>query len=176
MLVRRHFRVLAPRGLIVPTNFQSMGFALAAAIGAKLAAPERTVVAVIGDGGLAMCGLELVTAVRERIALPVLLFSDGKYGLIRLDQVRDYGVTYGTDLPPLDPSALAAATGASYRALEGDAAGVLRAALAEQGPALVDVSLGDSAAMQRVRAKSVVRAAGRRVLPKGLVDWLRRRR
>jgi acetolactate synthase-1/2/3 large subunit len=176
MLVRRHFRVLAPRGLIVPTNFQSMGFALAAAIGAKLAAPERTVVAVIGDGGLAMCGLELVTAVRERLALPVLLFSDGKYGLIRLDQVRDYGVTYGTDLPPLDPSALAAATGASYRALEGDAAGVLRAALAEQGPALVDVSLGDSAAMRRVQAKSAVRAAGRRVLPRGVLDWLRRRR
>lgn len=176
MLVRRHFPVLAPRGLIVPTNFQSMGFALAAAIGAKLAAPERTVVAVIGDGGLAMCGLELVTAVRERVALPVVLFSDGKYGLIRLDQVRDYGATYGTDLPPLDPSALAAATGAGYRALEGDAAAVLRAALAEPGPTIVDVNLSESGAMRRVRAKSVARAAGRRVLPKTLVDWLRRRR
>ncbi|HEU4587683.1 MAG TPA: thiamine pyrophosphate-binding protein [Gemmatimonadales bacterium] len=176
MLVRRHFPVLAPRGLIVPTNFQSMGFALAAAIGAKLAAPERTVVAVIGDGGLAMCGLELVTAVRERVALPVVLFSDGKYGLIRLDQVRDHGATYGTDLPPLDPSALAAATGAGYRALEGDAAAVLRAALAEPGPTIVDVNLSESGAMRRVRAKSVARAAGRRVLPKTLVDWLRRRR
>jgi acetolactate synthase-1/2/3 large subunit len=176
MLVRRHFRVLAPRGLIVPTNFQSMGFGLAAAIGAKLAAPERAVVAVLGDGGLAMCGLELVTAARERLGIPVLLFSDGKYGLIRLDQLRDYGVTYGTDLPPLDPAALASATGASYRALEGDAAGVLRAALAEQGPAVIDVGLGDSAAMRRTQAKSVVRAAGRRVLPERLVDWLRRRR
>ncbi len=176
MLVRRHFRVLAPRGLIVPTNFQSMGFGLAAAIGAKLAAPERTVVAVMGDGGLAMCGLELVTAVRERLNIPVLLFSDGKYGLIRLDQLRDYGATFGTDLPPLDPAALAAATGASYRVLEGDTSEVLRAALSERGPAIIDVELGDSGAMRRTRAKSLVRATGRRLLPARLVDWLRRRR
>jgi acetolactate synthase-1/2/3 large subunit len=176
MLVRRHFPVLAPRGLIVPTNFQSMGFGLPAAIGAKLAAPERTVVAVVGDGGLAMCGLELVTAARERLGIPVLVFSDGKYGLIRLDQLRDYGVTFGTDLPPLNPAALAAATGASYRALEGDPGAVLRAALAEHGPAIIEVGVGDSAVMRRTQAKSFARGVGRRILPASLIGWLKRRR
>ncbi|MGH8213152.1 MAG: thiamine pyrophosphate-binding protein, partial [Rhodanobacteraceae bacterium] len=61
-LARRHFPVWWPRGLITPTNLQSMGFGIGAAIGAKLAAPERPVVALIGDGGLAMSGLELLTA------------------------------------------------------------------------------------------------------------------
>ena len=65
-LVRRHFDILSPRGLIMPSDLQSMGFGLPAAIGAKLAAPERPVVAVIGDGGFAMSGMELLTAVRER--------------------------------------------------------------------------------------------------------------
>ena len=76
-LVRRHFDVLSPRGLITPTDFQSMGFGLPAAIGAKLAAPERPVVAVLGDGGFAMSGMELLTAVREKIPLTVIVFNDG---------------------------------------------------------------------------------------------------
>jgi acetolactate synthase-1/2/3 large subunit len=176
MLLRRHFPVLAPRGLIVPTNFQSMGFAIAAAIGAKLAGPERAVVAVIGDGGLAMCGLELVTAVREGLSIPVLVFNDGKYGLIRLDQLRDYGATFGTDLPPIDFGALAAATGAGYRALAGDVAESVGAALAAPGPTLVDVPIGDSAAMRRTQAKSLVREAGRKVVGSGWRGWLRWRR
>ncbi|MBE0558855.1 MAG: hypothetical protein IH628_16630 [Proteobacteria bacterium] len=66
-LVRRHFDVHAPRGLIVPNDFQSMGFGIPAAIGAKIAAPGRPVVAVIGDGCCAMTGMELLTAVREKV-------------------------------------------------------------------------------------------------------------
>ena len=76
MSVRRHYTVRSPHGLIVPTNFQSMGYALPAAIGAALGAPSRRVVAVVGDGGMLMSGLELATAARERIPLTVVVFND----------------------------------------------------------------------------------------------------
>ena len=51
MLVRRRLPILAPRGLMTPTNLQSMGFAIPAAIGARLAAPERQTVAIVGPTG-----------------------------------------------------------------------------------------------------------------------------
>jgi acetolactate synthase-1/2/3 large subunit len=176
MLARRHFPVLAPRGLIVPTDFQSMGFGLPAAIGAKLAAPERPVVLVTGDGGLAMCGLELLTAVRERLALPVLVLNDGQYGLIRLDQIRQYGHTFGVDLPALDFAALAAAVGAAYAAPGDDVTEVVRRALETPGPTVIDIPVGDSGPMRRARISAQARTAGRALLGRRLIDWLKRLR
>src|SRR5690606_19679373 len=52
VMTRRHYEVLAPRGLLFPSDFQSMGFGLPAAIAAKLAIPQRTVVALVGDGSM----------------------------------------------------------------------------------------------------------------------------
>ena len=176
MLARRHFRVLSARGLIVPTDFQSMGFGLPAAIGARLAAPERPVVLVTGDGGLAMCGLELLTAVREGVTLPILVLNDGRYGLIRLDQIRQYGHTFGVDLPALDFAALAAATGAGYTAPDEDLAQAVRRALDTPGPTVIEVPVGDSGAMRRARAGAQARGAGRKLLPRWLIERLKRLR
>ena len=130
MSVRRHYTVRSPRGLIVPTNFQSMGYALPTAIGAALAAPARRVVAVVGDGGMLMSGLELITAVREDVPLTVVVFNDGAYRLIRNPQLAAYGESHGTDIEGPDLEALAAATGADYR-LAGDDG--IEAALADDG-------------------------------------------
>ncbi|HWH51405.1 MAG TPA: thiamine pyrophosphate-binding protein, partial [Gemmatimonadaceae bacterium] len=90
-MTRRHYEVLAPRGLLFPSDLQSMGYGLPAAIGARIAAPTRPVVALIGDGGFAMSGLELLTAVRERIGMSVIVFNDGQLGQIRLQQLSNYG-------------------------------------------------------------------------------------
>ncbi|MGE5686700.1 MAG: thiamine pyrophosphate-binding protein [Gemmatimonadota bacterium] len=176
MLARRHFPVLAARGLIVPTDFQSMGFGLPAAIGARLAAPERPVVLVTGDGGLAMCGLELLTAVKERVTLPILVLNDGRYGLIRLDQIRQYGHAFGVDLPALDFAALAEATGAGYAAPDEDLAQAIRRALDAPGPTVIEVPVGDSSAMRRARAGAQARNAGRKLLPRWLIDRLKQLR
>lgn len=180
MLARRHFPILAPRGLIVPSDFQSMGFGLPAAIGARLAAPHRPVVLISGDGGLAMCGLELLTAVRERVALLAIVFNDGRYGLIRLDQMRQHGHTFGVDLPAFDLAGLAAAAGAGYATVgypdDAELGTVVRRALATPGPTVIDVPVGDSAAMRRARAEARVRGAGRRLLGRRLIDWLKRLR
>lgn len=171
MLARRHFRVLHPRGLITPTNLQSMGFGIGAAIGACLADPARPVVALIGDGGLAMSGLELLTAVRERLRLTVIVFVDGAYGLIRDQQLAASGRSHGTEFSGPDCAALAAAVGAAHVRLRGEAEAVLAAALASPGVTLVEVAVGDTLPMHWMRVKSVARNT-----PLGRIakSWLRR--
>ena len=98
VLTRRHYDVLSPRGLLYPSDFQSMGFGLPAAIGAKLAAPTRAVVVVMGDGGLTMTGLELLTAAREKVPVVVVVFNDGQLNLIRLQQLKEFGRASGVEL------------------------------------------------------------------------------
>jgi acetolactate synthase-1/2/3 large subunit len=156
-LARRHFPVLCPRGLITPSDLQSMGFGIGAAIGACLANPDRPVVALIGDGGLAMSGLELATAVRERLQLTVIVFADGAFGAIRKRQFAAYGRAFGTTLPELDCAHLAATIEATYRRLESDPETVLRAALQEPGVSLVEVALGDTLPMHWTRARGVAK-------------------
>ncbi len=170
MLARAHFRVLCPRGLMVPTNLQSMGFGIGAAIGACIADPARPVVALIGDGGLAMSGLELMTAVRERLRLTLIVFVDGAYGLIRYQQLASTGRTFATDIVPPDAAALADAVGARHVRLGGDAEAVLREAIGSGAVTIVEVGVGDTLPMQVMRAKSIARGmAGPRA-----GSWLRR--
>ncbi|MGH8162056.1 MAG: thiamine pyrophosphate-binding protein, partial [Gammaproteobacteria bacterium] len=156
-LARRYFRVLCPHGLITPTNLQSMGFGIGAAMGACIAEPDRPVVALIGDGGLAMSGLELLTAVRERLHLTVVVFADGAFGAIRSQQLAASGHPFGTVLPDLDCAGLATAIGAKCLRLDGDADSVLRTALKAPGVTLVEVALGDSLPMHWTRARGTVK-------------------
>jgi acetolactate synthase-1/2/3 large subunit len=123
-----------------------------------------------------MCGLELLTAVKERVTLPILVLNDGRYGLIRLDQIRQYGHTFGVDLPALDFGALAAATGAGYAAPDEDLARAILRALDTPGPTVIEVLVGDSRAMHRARAGAQARGAGRKLLPRWLIDRLKRLR
>jgi acetolactate synthase-1/2/3 large subunit len=174
-LARRHFPVLCARGLITPTNLQSMGFGIGAAIGAKLAEPSRPVVALIGDGGLAMSGLELLTAVRERIDLTVIVFVDGAYGAIRDQQFVNYGRASGTEFAGPDCAALAEAVGARHVRLHTDVEATLKSAIESPGVTIVEVALGDTMPMHWTRAKAVAKARlGRRL--KGWWQALRRRR
>jgi acetolactate synthase-1/2/3 large subunit len=163
-LARRYFTVLAPRGLLIPSNLQSMGFGLPAAIGARLALPDRPVVALVGDGGFAASGLELLTAVREGVPLTVIVFNDGQLGLIRQQQWGRHGRSHGTALANPDFAKLAGAVGASYRRLERDAEGTLRGAAREEGVTLVEVGLEDTLRMHVRRAGGLLRR--RRPIPR----------
>src|SRR6202023_1883186 len=60
------FPVYAPRSFFHPAGFVPMGYGIPAALGAKAAFPDRTVVAIEGDGCFQMCGMELATAVQEK--------------------------------------------------------------------------------------------------------------
>ncbi len=168
--VRRHFRVLSPRGLIMPTDFQSMGFGLPAAIGAKLAAPEREVVAVIGDGALAMSGMELLTLAREGLPVAVFVFNDGYLGLIRAQQERDFGHGHAVRLRNPDMERLAEACGVAYVCLDSDVREGIRKAIGSGIPTLVELPLGESRKMRSVRRHARTKALARRALGDQLAE------
>lgn len=176
MQVRRHFPVLAPDGLLVPADFQSMGFGVPAALGAAIASPGRPVVAVVGDGGLAMTGLELLAAAREGVPLKVLVLSDGRLGLIHRQQVDSYGKAHGVELGPFEPGALALAAGAAYRRLRGDARAELGEWLAIPGPAVLEVPLQQTAPGRLAELAGAAKAAARGALSPRLLAAIRRLR
>ncbi len=174
IMARTHLRVEHPRGLLVPADFQSMGFGLPAAIGAALAAPRRRVVAILGDGGLMMAGLELATAVRERVDLTAIVLCDGHLGQIRAQQIGAGAGEAAVALAGLDLAALAATTGARYESVAGDAAADLSRALATKGVVLVAVPLGDSQAMRRAQWRGKARGKARRFLGRRGIDIVRK--
>jgi acetolactate synthase-1/2/3 large subunit len=87
-----------PRGFLITNGWSSMGFGLPAAIAAKLAAPARPSVCVLGDGCFQMTCGELAVAKRIGGALPVVVLDDGWLSLIRVKQMRRGLQSYGTDL------------------------------------------------------------------------------
>ena len=176
VMARRHYSVLASRGFLFPSDLQSMGFGLPAGIGAKLAAPERAVVVVMGDGGFLMTGLDLVTAAREGIPVVVVVFNDGQLNLIRLQQLKEFGRASGVDLLVPDLARFAESVGVRYRAVSGDVSQALREALAADGPTLLEVAVGDSRSITGVRAKSLARETVRKAIGPRAVEWIKKLR
>lgn len=109
--LHRFFRHRAGGRQLAPTS-GAMGYGVPAAIAAKIAAPERTVVAVAGDGCFLMTGQELATAVQHDAAIIVIVVDNGSYGTIRMHQERSYPQrTVATDLVNPDFVAFARAFG-----------------------------------------------------------------
>jgi acetolactate synthase-1/2/3 large subunit len=177
VLARRYLDVQEVHGLLTPTDLQAMGFGLPSAIAAKLAAPSRTVVALVGDGGILMSGLELAVAVRERLALTVIVFNDGYLNQIRMQQLRDGGREYGVGLPAMDFAALAHAVGARYLLAATQPDESVSEAIRSGGVTLIEVPVHDSAAIRAAAATSRLKAVGRRAMGshwQTLKSWLRR--
>jgi acetolactate synthase-1/2/3 large subunit len=126
---------------LAPTS-GAMGFGVPAAIAAKITAPDRTVVAVAGDGDFLMTGQELATAVQYDAAVIFIVIDNGAYGTIRMHQEREYpGRVIATDLRNPDFVAYARAFGAWARLVEDTAAFAPALAEARAGgrPALIHV-------------------------------------
>ena len=117
-----------------------------------------------------MTGLELITATRLGLGLPVIVLDNEALGLIRLDQLLSHGQAHATRLGGLDFEALAAAVGCKYaRADSGSIEVEVRDALRRTVPTLIVVALRDAPALQRARAririaKAVKSVIGQRVL------------
>jgi thiamine pyrophosphate-dependent acetolactate synthase large subunit-like protein len=136
-----HLPILAPRTFLYPIGSATLGYGVPAAIGAKVAQPDRPVVVVVGDGGLLFTGAELATAAKYRLPVVFVVMNDQDYGAIRYLQARLYGRTGEHALVGPDVLALARAFGVeAYRAPDDDALrSTLDKALALGGPALVEV-------------------------------------
>jgi acetolactate synthase-1/2/3 large subunit len=135
------FETYRPRTLIHPGTYGTLGYALPAAIGAKLACPKQPVVAISGDGGFLFTLQELATAVAEKLDLVALVFNDNAYGAIRTYQDRMFrGRRIGSDLANPDFVKLGEAFGVHSARVEPQALGAaVRRALAAGGVWLIEI-------------------------------------
>jgi thiamine pyrophosphate-dependent acetolactate synthase large subunit-like protein len=138
-----HFPVLAPRTFLYPVGSATLGYAVPAAIGARVARPDRPVVAVAGDGGFLYSVNELATAVKYALPVVFLVLNDHRYGAIKYLQERLFGRWGEADLTNPDFPALARAFGAAGTRVEDlDTLGpALDKALAHPGPTLLELPL-----------------------------------
>jgi acetolactate synthase I/II/III large subunit len=138
------FPVFVPRTFLHPAGFVSMGYAVPAALGAKVAFPDRVVVAVVGDGGFLMSGMELASAVQEKLPIIVVVINDNCLSLIRSSQDRHYGGRHiGVHLQNPDFCALAASFGVRGWRVHNDMefASALEEAMTRNEPGLIEVAL-----------------------------------
>ncbi|MED4687656.1 acetolactate synthase large subunit [Peribacillus frigoritolerans] len=91
--IARMYQPEIPNHTIISNGFASMGIAIPGAIAAKLAKPDKPVIAVTGDGGFLMNGVELATAKRLGLAFVIVIFHDSKYGLIEWKQLNKFDRT-----------------------------------------------------------------------------------
>lgn len=116
--LHRHFAYRQWRTQVAPTS-GSMGYGVPAAIAAKALYPERTVVALAGDGCFMMASQELATAVQYGLNVVFIVVNNGHFGTIRMHQERHYpGRTHGTGLTNPDFAAFARAFGAHGETVE----------------------------------------------------------
>ena len=108
---RRLLDIYEPRTNIYPWGFCTLGFGLPAAIGAKVARPDRPVVALCGDGGFMFNCQELAAAVQFDVPIITLVFNDEAYGVLRPQQEARYGAAHAVDVVNPDFMGLAAAFG-----------------------------------------------------------------
>ena len=137
----RYLRMNGRRRLIGSFNHGSMANALPQAIGAQASQPGRQVVALSGDGGVAMLLGELITLRQLHLPVKVVVFNNGALSFVELEMKAAGIVTYGTDLDNPDFAAIAQAAGLFGARVEkaGELDDALLAAFEHDGPALVDV-------------------------------------
>ena len=138
----QHYPSARPRTWHHPNGFGTLGWALPAAIGAKLARPELPVLTVVGDAGILFSVQELSTAANLKLPLPILLWNNDGLGQIRDDmierQMPEVGVT-----PEENPDYQMLATAFGCRAVRpgslGEVGEALRTAFADDRPTLIEV-------------------------------------
>lgn len=138
----RYYRWNRPRTLFAPTA-GGMGYALPAAVGAKLARPDHPAVAFAGDGGFAMTMSEIETAVRLGLrGFVALVFNNNNYGTIRAHQKREFpGRHVATDLGFIDFARVAEGMGARGFTVRTNSefADAFAAALAADRPCVINI-------------------------------------
>ena len=142
---RAHFPVYEPKTFMTSSYFGNLGYAYPTALGAKVAQPDKAVVALSGDGGFLFNSQELATAVQYGINVVLVVFNDNAFGNVLRDQVNRFeGRVYGAELHNPDFVRLAEAYGA--RGVRADGPDALEKAITEglaaDAPTLIEVPVG----------------------------------
>ena len=140
MWIARHYGCYEPNTCIISNGFATMGIAVPGALAAKLANPDKRVLAVSGDGGFMMNCQEIETAVRCHIPFVTLIFTDASYGLIKWKQNDRYGTSSMVDFTNPDFVLFAQSMGAKGFRIEDPSQLVptLEEAFASDVPCIID--------------------------------------
>jgi pyruvate dehydrogenase (quinone) len=137
----RYLRMNGQRRLLGSFNHGSMANALPQAIGAQAVLPDRQVISLSGDGGLAMLLGDLLTLRQARLPVKVVVFNNGSLGFVELEMKAAGRISFGTDL--VNPNFAKLAESADVLGIRVEDPKDLRpafeTALAHAGPALIDV-------------------------------------
>ena len=137
----QYYKHERPRSLITSGGLGTMGFALPAGIGAKVARPDADVWVVVGDGGFQMTMAELATIVQENLKVNIAIINNGYLGMVRQWQEFFYDRNYEAT-PLLNPDFAKLATAYGIRSFvvdrRADVIPVVQAAEAHEGAVLID--------------------------------------
>lgn len=138
--IGRQYEALLPNTCIISNGLASMGIGLPGAIGAKLAHRDKKVIAVCGDGSFIMSLAEFETAVRLKLPIVIMIWRDGRYGMIEWKQKDKLGHASSIQFDNPDFIALAKAYGAKgYKVQEAtELTTILQKAFSENGPVIVE--------------------------------------
>ena len=134
-----------PRTWFYPAGYGTLGCALPGAIGARLARPETTVVALAGDGGFMFTVNELATAIEENLCIPIVLWHNHSYAMIRDGMVKRGIAEIGVNPHAPDFVKLADAFGCPGKNVDSAETftAALREAMNHAGPSLIVVTEND---------------------------------
>ena len=147
--VGQQFPIYEPGSILTPGGFATMGFGPPAALGVKIAFPERTVISLVGDGGFGQNPAMLATAAAEGLGVIWVVMNNNAFGTIAGLQKAHYGLTYGTTFPTADGeqtpdyAAIARAYGVDGVRLRSadELKPALEAAIASGRPTVIDVAM-----------------------------------
>jgi acetolactate synthase-1/2/3 large subunit len=142
---RLAFPVYKPRTFLSPGYQDNLGWGFATALGAQHARPDVPVVSINGDGGFMYTASELATAVRHRIPLTAIVFTDGYFGNVRRIQEEQFGNRLiACDLANPDFVKFAESFGVAGRraTTPEELRDALRASIAAREPSLIEVPVG----------------------------------
>ncbi|HTG62283.1 MAG TPA: acetolactate synthase AlsS [Terriglobia bacterium] len=137
----RHLYSFRPRQILMTNGQQTLGVGLPWAIAACLVRPNEKVISISGDGGFLFSAMELETAVRLKCNLVHLVWIDGFYDMVGIQQMAKYGRLSGVEIGPVDVVRFAEAFGAKGLRIEApdEISSTIKKALAMQGPVVIGV-------------------------------------
>ncbi|MBB4686721.1 thiamine pyrophosphate-binding protein [Amycolatopsis jiangsuensis] len=157
--MHRYWCFTEPRSQLGPSN-AAMGYAVPAAVAAKLAEPRRAVVAMVGDAGTLMTGQEIETAVRYRAPVMVVVFQNGLHGPLAVHQARTHGRLSGVTVPIVDFASWARGLGAAGYTVDDrhQLEPIVASALVRQRPCVIDVRTDPDVVTPDVRLSTLLGA------------------
>jgi acetolactate synthase-1/2/3 large subunit len=139
--IARHLYSFRPRQVLISNGQQTLGVALPWGIAASIVRPAEKILSVSGDGGFLYSAMELETAVRLKANIVHMVWIDGTYDMVAVQEKLKYGRTSGIDFGPIDYVKYAQSFGATGLMIDkpDDIVPIMKKAFDTQGPVIVGV-------------------------------------